>query len=236
MACPRCRLRLQRTLQQPDFRAAQRRTFHLTSPRRRLGAATYAQEWQTGTYHYNKAHTKTLPTATTHTDNLLQAYATQQKRRAPATTEAGAYNILLRNSIAAQRRKSDRVFISRSTAKDFGNKVVVQAFVYDGNEAAAREEERKRKARMGVKPGGGEGGDRKRGPARRRGPSGPGGVGGGGARTPGFRAPGTRRMGGAGAGAGGGETAFRSLNFRRGSGGAGGSGSGSGAKGPPRRT
>lgn len=59
--------------------------------------------------------------------------------------------------------------VSKSTAKDFGDRVEVTAFVYDGVEAAEMEKERLRKARMGVKAEGAEGAKgKRRGPVRRR--------------------------------------------------------------------
>jgi hypothetical protein len=171
MSCPRCALRKQ-------FRIPSKKGFH-TSPRHsRLGAFTYAQEWQTGTYHFNKAHGKTLPVAAQRTDELLTNWMTQQKKRAGAESST-LYNQLLRNAIAAQRRKTDALLVSKSSAKDYGDRVEVTAFVYDGVEAAEIEAEKRRKERMGVKPD--EGGN-KQGPARRRrGPVRPG-MGGGGAQ------------------------------------------------------
>src|ERR1700753_4216149 len=57
MACPRCQLHLPKC---PKLSIPHRRAFHTPPSHSRLGAAMYAQEWQTGTYHFNKAHTKTL--------------------------------------------------------------------------------------------------------------------------------------------------------------------------------
>jgi hypothetical protein len=200
MACPRCRLRLSLSQGRPNIRIPRRRAFH-TSPsqqRQQLGAFTYPQEWQTGTYHFNKATQKTYPVAAQHTDRLLSQWLTQQKKR--IVSDNAAYQLMLRGSIAAQRRKSDRIFISKSTVKDFGDRVEVNAFIYDGVEAAAKEEERKKKARMGVNPEGGEQGRRRRRPTRLRALSGSEGASGlpearrsGGirARTPG--SPGFRR-------------------------------------------
>lgn len=168
MACPRCRLRLSLAQGRSQIRVPGRRAFH-TSPshqRQQLGAFTYPQEWQSGTYHFNKATQKTFPVAAQHTDRLLSQWLTQQKKR--KVGDSAAYQLMLRGSIAAQRRKIDRVFVSKSTVKDFGDRVEVNAFIYDGVEAAAKEEERKKKARMGVKPEGGEQGGRRRRPTRLR--------------------------------------------------------------------
>ncbi|KAK3686477.1 hypothetical protein LTR37_019796, partial [Vermiconidia calcicola] len=145
MSCPRCSLRLFRSSKRARTSLPTHRTFHTSPTHSRLGASTYAQEWQTGTYHFNKALTKTLPVASTHTDHLLTAWATQQhKKRSGSSGDSAGANQLVRNSIAAQRRKSDNVLISHSTAKDFGNRVEVTAFVFDGKEAALKEEERRK--------------------------------------------------------------------------------------------
>lgn len=230
MACPRCQLRLSRSSKQPSFPIPRRRTFHTSPKYQRLGAFTYAQEWQTGTYYFNKAHSKTIPVAAQHTDTLLSQWATQQKRRNVA--DDAAYKLQLRNSIAAQRRKTDRMFISKSTAKDFGDKVVVSAFVYDGEAAAAQEEARRRNARMGVKTDR-EGGSKKKGPVRRRAVSGNDSTGramrasgGRGGATGPMRTPGAMRTGGSGAS--GASTGFRRIGIGSGS-------AAAAARGPPTR-
>lgn len=168
MACPRCRLRLSLSQNYPSIRIPRRRAFHTTPSRQRgqLGAYTYPQEWQTGTYHFNKATQKNFPVAAQHTDQLLNQWLTQQKKR--EVSDSAAYQVMLRGSIAAQRRKTDRIFISKSTVKDFGDRIEVNAFLYDGVEAAAKEMERRKKARTGVKPDGGEQGGRRRRPTRLR--------------------------------------------------------------------
>ncbi|KAK5174326.1 uncharacterized protein LTR77_001406 [Saxophila tyrrhenica] len=204
MDCPRCTIRLTRPAKRLRVTLPARRAFHASPAHSRLGAQTYAQEWQTGSYHFNKAHTKTLPVAAKRTDELLTNWMTQQKRRA-GQTDSVVSQQLLRNQIAAQRRKTDTVLVSNSTAKDFGDRVEVTAFIYNGVEAAEQEEERKRQARKGVKAEGGEGGGNKRGPVRRRrGPVRPGdgnapgaGMGGGAGPGPG---PGVRRASAAKAG------------------------------------
>ena len=181
MACPRCTLRLIRSQREAHMRIPQRRALHASPTHHRLGAAMFPGEWQNATYHYNKATTKTLPIAFRHTDDLLEAYTTQQKRR--LLSDSSLYQTARRNAIAAQRRNQDRVFVSKSTVKDFGDRAVVTAYVFDGKEAAEQEEERKRKQRMGERAEGAQG---KRGPQARRRLGGPGGgrTGGpGGART-----------------------------------------------------
>lgn len=194
MACPRCRLRFSLSQTRSEIRIPRRRAFHTTPSRQKLGAFTYPQEWQTGTYHFNKATQKTFPVATLQTDRLLNQWLTQQKKR--SVSDSAAYQLMLRGSIAAQRRQSDRTFVSKSTVKDFGDRIEVNAFVYDAAEAAANEANKRMKARMGTKPQGGEGGDRRRRPTRLRalgGGDASGSVGGAGGAG---RTPGPRRFGG----------------------------------------
>ena len=196
MSCPGCQLRLPLSSKRLKIAIPKWRAFHTTPPHRRgqLGAFTYPQEWQTGTYHFNKANQKTFPVAAQHTDGLLNQWLTQQKKR--AVSDSAAYQLMLKSSIAAQRRQTDRVFISKTTAKDFGDRVEVSAFLYDGVEAAIKEAEKRKKARMGVKAEGGEEGGRRR-PRRLRALSGPDGSGtGAGAGTAVARPAGARRFGG----------------------------------------
>lgn len=204
MACPRCALRLARQSNGQQMRIPRRRAFH-TSPSRqqRLGAFTYGQEWNTGTYHYNKATSKNFPTALMHADNLLTAYATQTKRRTNVSDKA-VYNQLVRNSITSHRRSADKTFFSKATVKDYGDKVVVNAFMYDAHKAKMLEEEAKKKRMMGVREGGAQRGEgqRRRGPAARRRVGGVGVRAGGTLRLGAGRAsqgaPAFRRVGGAG--------------------------------------
>lgn len=218
MACPRCRLRLSLSQRSHEIRIPRRRAFHTSPSHQKLGAFTYPQEWQTGTYHFNKATQKTFPVAAQHTDHLLNQWLTQQKKR--AVSDPATYQLLLKSSITAQRRQTDRIFVSKSTAKDFGDRVQVNAFIYDGVEAAAKEEERKKAARMGVKAEGGEGGaGQRRRPRRLRAM----GSNADASRTP-AQSP-QRRFGGAGAKTRGPATGFRRVvltNAAKGGAGAGG--------------
>ncbi|KAK3072019.1 hypothetical protein LTR53_007607, partial [Teratosphaeriaceae sp. CCFEE 6253] len=157
---------------------------------------TGAQEWQTSAYHYNPATTKTLPTASYVTDDLLRAYATSITSRGLASTGSSS---TARSAVALRRKRWERMYISGSTVKDYGDRMVVRAFMYDA-EAAEQEERTRRLAEFkarGRGKGGAAGG-------RRRGPGGAGGP--AGARRPsrfgvaggaGFAARVPSRMGGA---------------------------------------
>ena len=125
MACRRC------TLRYLHPSATTQRTFTTTPARQKLGAATYAQEWNTGTYHYNKSTAKLVPFAHKQTDKLLEQYITQQRK-----TGGGYAN---KAAIASHRRKYEKMYISGSRVKDFGGRVEVEAYVFDGAKAAKKE-------------------------------------------------------------------------------------------------
>lgn len=218
MACPRCALRLSRISQQTHTAKSSCRAFHTSPSHQRLGAFTAPQEWTNLTYSFNKATTRTLPVAIKHADDLITGWATQQKRS--MAPDNPLYKQLLRNRITAQRRKTDRIFFSKPTTKDFGDRIELNAFVYDGITAAEKEEERKRKARMGQKTEGGEGAKRRaprRAPPRRIG-----------------QGPGTAGLGRPGGAAAGRGPQTRAPGFRRLGGGASGGAAGGAARGPPR--
>lgn len=129
------------------------RTFTTTPARQRLGAATYAQEWNTGTYHFNKSTSKLVPFAHKQTDKLLQQYLTQQKK------SAGGY--ANKAAIASHRRRYEKMYISGSRVKDFGGRVEVEAFVFD-SAAAAKNEQNAKDAKTGKAAGRGRQGARGR--------------------------------------------------------------------------
>ncbi|KAI7479073.1 hypothetical protein KC357_g4246 [Hortaea werneckii] len=157
-------------------------------------AITGAQEWQTSAYHYNRQTLKTLPAASQTTDKLLRDYATMVKSNNPGLSSAASSSA--RTAIAARRKSSEKMYVSGSTARDFGDRVVVNAFMYDEAEAVAQEKAKRMQARdkAGAERGAGAGG-RKR-PVRtavmgaRR-------VGGGGAQRA-SRSPGAQRVSGGG--------------------------------------
>lgn len=153
MACRRT------TLRYLHLSTPTQRTFTTTPPRHRLGAATYAQEWNSGTYHYNKSTSKLVPFAHKQTDKLLQHYITQQKKGAGYVNKA---------AIASHRRKYEKVYVSGSRVKDFGGRVEVEAYVFDAAQAARREEAARQAKSGGGGAQGKEGKDGKAAPAGQR--------------------------------------------------------------------
>ncbi|KAF2765321.1 hypothetical protein EJ03DRAFT_331074 [Teratosphaeria nubilosa] len=121
-----------------------------------------AQEWQTSAYHYNKQTLKTLPTAHATTNKLLQDYSTMSQGNLGNNPESTAR----RAAVTAKRRAADRVYISGANVKDFGDRVVVDAFVYDAVEGAKEERQRRRESKR-ARQGGDNAGPARRGPALR---------------------------------------------------------------------
>ena len=102
-----------------------------------------AQEWRTSTYSYNKAAIKTLPTAAETTNTLLEQYAVMRAiQGAPSS----------RTAIAKRRKDPLKKYVSRAGVKDFGDRVRIDAYVYDEQESAAAGG--KSRAPRGKAPGG----------------------------------------------------------------------------------
>ncbi|KAK4550817.1 hypothetical protein LTR36_000397 [Oleoguttula mirabilis] len=120
-------------------------------------AVVGAQEWQSSAYHYNKQTIKTLPTASVTADKLLQDYSTMIKSRGPSLSSAASSTA--RTAIAVRRKSAEKMYVSGTTAKDYGDKIVINAFMFDGIEAAQEELEKKANAR---KASGGKQAGRKR--------------------------------------------------------------------------
>ena len=134
---------------------------------------TGAQEWQTSTYHYNKQSQKTLPVATETADKLLRDYSTMIKSRGLASTGASS---TARNAMAARRRDPEKMYVSKPSVKDYGDKIVVKAYMFDAaglafEERKERMEMRRARGEAAKKEGGAQGGRRRRpvGAAARRG-------------------------------------------------------------------
>lgn len=121
-----------------------------------------AQEWQTSAYHYNKATLKTLPAASQATDKLLTAYVALQKSGDQPSS---------RTAVAMRKKSSEKVYVSHSQAKDYGDRIVIDAFIYD--EAGAQREANQKGSEERDSKGGGRG----RGPPGRAGPPGRGPTG-----------------------------------------------------------
>ncbi|KAF2858490.1 hypothetical protein K470DRAFT_194483, partial [Piedraia hortae CBS 480.64] len=100
-----------------------------------------AQQWQTSAYYYNKQAMKTLPFAAQTAENLLKHYVTMTKKATPG-----------KNTALERKNDVNKVYISDIHAKDYGEKMVVTAFVYDAADAAneaKRESPEKKQAQTG---------------------------------------------------------------------------------------
>lgn len=141
-----------------------------------------AQEWRTSTYSYNKAVVKTLPTAAQVTNDLLNYYSVLKDTNGVPSS---------RTAIAGRRKSPDRVYVSKAGIKDFGDKIRIDAYMYDEGKAARaslKAKQAAKDAKLKAKTGAA-------GPGGAAGPAGPGGPGGR-SRGPGGRAPGGRPAGG----------------------------------------
>jgi hypothetical protein len=87
-----------------------------------------AQEWITSTYSYNKGAVKTLPTAAHTTNDLLEHYSVLRNTGGKPSS---------RTAIAGRRKNPDRVYVSKAGVKDFGDKIRIDAYVYDEGKASA---------------------------------------------------------------------------------------------------
>lgn len=119
-----------------------------------------AQEWRTSSYSYNKAAVKTLPTAGNTADELLTHYSVLQNTGGVPSS---------RTAIAGRRKSPDKVYVSKAGVKDFGDKIRIDAYIYNEGKAQAEALKKRLEARE----------------ARSKGP--PGGK--GRARAPGGRGP-----------------------------------------------
>ncbi|KAK5131333.1 hypothetical protein LTR08_000999 [Meristemomyces frigidus] len=148
-----------------------------------------AREWQTSAYHYNKQTIKTLPTAAVTADKLLQDYSTMTRPGRGGPLASSASSSTARSAIAIRRKSAEKMYVSGTTAKDFGDRIVIKAYVFDGVEAARDEIQKRSEARKAS-------GEKQQ--AGRRRPGGGAGAGAGARRTGG--APMGARTGGASTG------------------------------------
>nr|POF17522.1 hypothetical protein CFP56_12936 [Quercus suber] len=100
---------------------------------------TGGQEWATSSYSYNKNMTKTMPTAQDVTDKLLRDYMTMVEDTGLGHS---AKSSAARQATTARRRALEKTYVTSSTAKDYGDKIVVNAFVYDAAAGAQRAKEK----------------------------------------------------------------------------------------------
>jgi hypothetical protein len=106
---------------------------------------TGAREWQTSMYTFNKQTRKTIPAVTNNVEKLLRDYLTMK-----SINNEGKDVRNIRSAIAARRKSAEKLYISKPRVKDYGDRVEVKAFIWDGK-AAARDMEDLRNARFGRK-------------------------------------------------------------------------------------
>lgn len=82
-----------------------------------------------------------MPTAAVTSDKLLRDYATMVKSKNPGLSSAASS--AARTAITARRKSSEKMYVSGTTAKDYGDRVVVNAFMFDAVEAANEEKDRR---------------------------------------------------------------------------------------------
>ncbi|KAM0723468.1 hypothetical protein Q7P37_000454 [Cladosporium fusiforme] len=81
-----------------------------------------AQEWRTSSYSYNKATVKTLPTAAQKTNELLTHYSTLIDNGGVPSS---------RSAIATRRKSAEKMYTSKVGVKDFGDKIRIDAYMFD---------------------------------------------------------------------------------------------------------
>lgn len=114
----------------------------------RLGQAiTGSMEWQTSTYSFNKQNIKTLPVAATNVEKLIEAYVTMKK-----VNNAGKDARAIRTALAARRKSAEKMYVSKPRIKDFGNRIEMTVFVFDGKEFAKENDTRRPRPGQKEKP------------------------------------------------------------------------------------
>ena len=101
------------------------RQFSTNPAQQKLSAALHPQEWTTASYHYNKATSKLLPLAANKTDRLLQQYITAVPKNTVRSKDG-------KIDTSRMRAALDKAYITDCNVKDYGHKVVVEAFYFDG--------------------------------------------------------------------------------------------------------
>jgi hypothetical protein len=107
-------------------------------------------EWQTSTYSFNKQSNKLLPVAAVNIEKLIEAYVTMQK-----VDNTGKDVRAIRTALAARRKSAAKLYVSKPKIKDYGSRMEMTVFVFDGGAhmKALRDK------RMGDRAGKGRGDD-----------------------------------------------------------------------------
>ena len=114
-----------------------------TEPLTRLGQSiTGAMEWQTSTYSFNKQAVKPIPVVTTNVEKLIHNYVTMKR-----VNNEGKDVRAIRTALAARRKSAEKVYVSKPKIKDYGDRVEVKCFVWDGREALKEENDKMKRGR-----------------------------------------------------------------------------------------
>lgn len=87
---------------------------------------------------------KTLPVAATNVEKLIEGYVTMKE-----VNNEGKDIRAVRTALAARRKSADKVYVSKPRMKDFGDRIELTAFVFDGRQAAREAEEQRTRQRTG---------------------------------------------------------------------------------------
>lgn len=112
-------------------------------------------EWQTSTYSFNKQSIKNLPVAATNVEKLIEAYVTMKK-----VNNEGKDARAIRTALAARRKSAEKMYVSKPRIKDFGNRIEMTVFVFDGKEFAKENDTRRARPGQKEKPAAASSGDR----------------------------------------------------------------------------
>lgn len=123
-----------------------------TEPLTRLGQSiTGAMEWQTSTYSFNKQAVKPIPVVSANVEKLIHNYVTMKH-----VDNEGKDVRAIRTALALRRKSAEKVYVSKPKIKDYGDRVEVKCFLWDGGEAIREElENMKRGSSSGSGSGGG---------------------------------------------------------------------------------
>lgn len=98
-------------------------------------------EWQTSAYSWNKQNIKNLPIAATNVEKLIEGYVTMKE-----VNNEGKDVRAIRTALAARRKSAEKVYVSKPRIKDFGDRIELTAFIFDGKAAMKEDLAAKRAA------------------------------------------------------------------------------------------
>ncbi|GIZ43712.1 hypothetical protein CKM354_000692900 [Cercospora kikuchii] len=112
-----------------------------SEPVTRLGQSiTGAMEWQTSTYTFNKQAVKPIPVVSANVEKLIQNYVTLKR-----VNNVGKDVRAIRTALAQRRKSAEKVYVSKPKMKDYGDRVEVKCFIWDGREALREEADKQKR-------------------------------------------------------------------------------------------